>query len=467
MVSNDLLQPASVRLVDLLCGALHVTTSSEGWVRPSRFNPAQFLALTSCMAWHPGLYRQMANTTAGICLRFATDATEVALAVRYDDEPSGTAAVLDNIPQRAEAKRQQAETDLQLVYDLRDYSVEHGPYDGFSVVVDGRPLGASFPQAGVLRASLRDPREDTGDGVVALPGLGQRHEVTIWLPCLRGCTMREIWTNGTYVEPLGKRHRMLVLGDSVGQGFCSGDPALAWPALVADQLGLELVNQSLGGQVFQPTALIAADMDDVEHIVVELGLNYRWERCSPTVVKQDVRGVLFELSKRWSKAHLWVLTPIWFNQKSSPVIKGSCYDLVAQIIGDAARRYGATLVDGSRLMDHSSALFEDGVVHPGAKGHEQMAQRLIDAMIKEVPSLAALNSASEEADVAEEELAEELPLDIQTLDIFEDLDADRGPELSSLEENSVGSEQPLAAHKVAVEDDAVQSIRARKKRRRS
>lgn len=423
MVSNDSLQPAHVRVADLVRGAHDVTTTKDGWLRPCRFAPVQLHALTSCMAWHPGLYRQMARTTAGVCLRFATDATEVSLGVRYDVEPSGTTAVLDNIPKRAAAVRRQADDDAQLVYDLRDHSVAFGPYDGFSVVVDGRVLGAAFPRFGVLRADLRDPQRDPGDGVIALPGLGTRHEVTIWLPCLRGCEVCDLRTNGTYVEPLGERPRLLVIGDSIGQGFCCGDPALSWPAILADQLGLELVNQSLAGQVFQPTSLIAADVPGVKHVVIELGLNYRWERCSSSVVKQDVRGVLIEASHRWSDAHIWIVTPLWFNRNSSPITEGSCYDMVGRIIRDAAQRYDATVVDGLTLMDHNSALFEDGSVHPGAKGHEQIAMRLLERMESEDPSLRAMHDEPVDVDDQEDE-DEDVALPILDEQLIDDEEED-------------------------------------------
>ena len=447
MVSNESLTLANVRIEDLLSGALDIVTLQDGWVRPSRFAQAQLLALTSCMAWHPGLYRQMARTTAGISIRFATDATELALAVRYDEEPSGTSSVLDSIPERAALVRSKADDGAALVYDLRDHSVAYGAYDGFSVVVDGRPLGACFPRFGALHASLRDPKKDPDNGVVALPGLGQRREVTIWLPSLRGCEVRELWTNGTYVDPLPSRKRMLVIGDASGQGFCSGDPACAWPAVVSERLGLELVNQSLEGQVFQPTALLGADVDDVEHVVIELGLHYRWERCSATVVRQDVRGMLNEASRRWGDARLWVLTPIWFNRMSSPVQEGSCYDAVAKIIEDVAPRCAATVVDGLALMDHSSALFADGVEHPGAKGHAQIARRLLERMAQEDPRLRTYVDVEASQEVAK-------------------LPEDEAQELA--EEALPEATKPVAAAKVEVPvaERPTESIRSRKRRRR-
>ena len=65
-----------------LHGALGFTTDKDGWVRPSRFAPEQLRAVGSVRAWHPGLYRQLAVATAGVCLEMETDATRLALEVR-------------------------------------------------------------------------------------------------------------------------------------------------------------------------------------------------------------------------------------------------------------------------------------------------------------------------------------------------------------------------------------------------
>ena len=114
----------------LVHGAVSMVEQDYRWMRPLRFVEEQMRALGSVQAWHPGLYRQMARTTAGVCLEFTTDATEVAVEGLLDDEPSGTSAVLDII-------RQANGVDL--------------PYDGLSADVDGRHLPCRMPDdSGIL-----------------------------------------------------------------------------------------------------------------------------------------------------------------------------------------------------------------------------------------------------------------------------------------------------------------------------
>lgn len=361
---------------DFLHGTVDVLHEADGWVRPQRFFGGQVRALTSCLAWHPGLFRQMAQTSSGASLRFATDASEVAIAVRMDREPRGSASVLAPI----------------------DRGGPRRPHDGVGAVVDGRSVGCALPREvgrplpwiersegmGVVTFMLDDVAGvgiPEGTSIMTIPGLGARHEVTVWLPCLRGCAVRELWCDGTYVEPLPPRPRMLVLGDSIAQGFCADDPAGAWPAVVSEGMGCELLNQSVGGQVFQVSAFPDGGLGDLAHIVVALGANYRWDACPASVVARDARACLGVLARRWPDASTWVLTPTWHDEDRSPSRAGTCWEDVPAAVRTAADAYDMHVVDGLRLMEKRAGLLCDGE-HPNARGHAHIAKRLMAIMNK-------------------------------------------------------------------------------------
>jgi len=77
-----------------LHGALRTEEEAAGLTRPWRMREAGMRALGSCVAWHPGLYKQMGKTSAGMVLRLRTNSLEIALELVWDEEPSGTRAVL-------------------------------------------------------------------------------------------------------------------------------------------------------------------------------------------------------------------------------------------------------------------------------------------------------------------------------------------------------------------------------------
>ena len=112
----------------LLHGAIRLVREADGWVRPWRFSEEQMRALGSCQAWHPGLFRQMARTTAGVCIEFDTDSSEVAVEVSLDEEPPATRSVLGWVDDLAHADPAAA-----------GHAPDDAPsaHDGLSCVSDG------------------------------------------------------------------------------------------------------------------------------------------------------------------------------------------------------------------------------------------------------------------------------------------------------------------------------------------
>lgn len=359
----------SVPAAGLLHGAVTLVERDFRWVRPLRFSDDQLRALGSCQAWHPGLYRQMARTTAGICVEFETDATEVALEVRMDREPAGTRSVLADVDRVA--------------------GTGSALHDGVSFDVDGRHLPCRMPEPGEEFVVLTLPGDDQESelGLQALPGLARTRRVRIWLPALRGCLLRDVICDGTFLRPVARRRHLLVLGDSIAQGFVADDPALSWPSLLASKLGLDVLNQGIGGQVFQPGSLYGlAGVIDPARIVVALGENYRYEPCVARRVSLDIRSYLAEVSRLWPQVPTHVLTPLWHDEQAHASHGMSCHEQVPSLIAThVASHSQMTLVDGLELLDHDANLLADGCEHPGERGNRQVATRLNAVM--RVPGL--------------------------------------------------------------------------------
>lgn len=359
----------SVPAAGLLHGAVSAVEQDFRWVRPLRFSDDQIRALGSCQAWHPGLFRQMSRTTAGVTVEFETDATEVALEVRLDREPKGTRAVLDEVDRACGAGPL--------------------PHDGISFDVDGRHLACRMPEQGEEFVLLELPpsEREAALGLQALPGMARTRHVRIWLPALRGCQVRDVVCDGSFARPVARRRQLLVLGDSIAQGFVSDDPARSWPALLAQRLGLDVVNQGVGGQVFQPGSLFGlAGVIDPARIVVAFGANYRYEPCVARRVSLDVRSYLLEVARLWPQVPTQVVTPLWHDEEASPSHPMSCWEQVPTLIAaHAAPHDQMTLVDGLELLEHDGALLADGAEHPGERGCRQIAMRL-NAVIR-VPGL--------------------------------------------------------------------------------
>lgn len=366
------------RAADFLHGYV-ATETDGGWVRPLRFLPRQVRVLESCMAWHPGLFRQMARTTAGVCLRMRTDATEVALSLRLDP-------VSRWVRSRLRAIEGHEPT---------------APHDGVSCDVDGRHLACVRPEpmegdlpgmpglagASVVSFCLEEPGEAPEEGLQVLPGLGRMREVTLWLPCLVGCRVRDVWCNGMTLEPIARAGELLVLGDDAAQGLFAGDPGLTWPALLSRRLGLDLLDQGLAGQVFQQgTATPLATRQAPSRIVVAYGSNYRHEPCSGTRTQREAASFLAEVAHIWPEVPCQVMTPLWHDERRYASHPRSCFSEVPYLICRAAAPHASmSVADGLTLMDDEPTLLSDAD-RPNARGAAEVAMRSFATMaIAETP----------------------------------------------------------------------------------
>ena len=349
----------SVPAAGLLHGNVNAVEQSHRWVRPLRFSEDQMRSLGSCQAWHPGLFRLMARTTAGICVEFETDSREVALEVRVDAEPKGTRAVLSIIDDKA------GTVDA---------------HDGISADVDRHHVWCGMPSVNDDKVVIELPGNETTDelGLSPLPGMAPTRHVRLWLPALRGCVVKDVIGDGTFIHAVPRRKQLLVLGDSIAQGFVSGDPAHSWPALLSARQGLDLVNQGIGGQVFQPGSLFGlAQFIDPARIVVCFGENYRYEACIARRISPDIRSYLAEVSRLWPQVPTHVLTPLWHDEEAMPSHPMSCHEQVPSLIAmHVTPHEQMTLIDGLELLEHDPALLADGYEHPNERGCRQIATRL-------------------------------------------------------------------------------------------
>lgn len=373
---------------ELVRGAVELEELPYGWVRPWRFSAGQRRALASCLAWYPGIFRQMATCTAGIRLEFETDASEVFIEVRTDREPRATRNVLRGMKP-----------------EVGDANAAH---DGFSFDVDGKhragevrlgPVAGSYAAATAAAAmpgewaagiTLELGELSGRDGLMELPGFGRSHRVCVWLPTLRGCELGRIAGNGTFVRAVegAEEPVLLVLGDSVAQGFTTGDPALAWPPVVSRELGMSLVNQSVGAQVFQESAVapLPASAGTPALVIVALGANYRYGRCNERVVAREIAAYLERVDELWPSVPLVVLKPHVGARKP---VAGSCFERVPALIDDAVARVrrrrmaaGAPAVLSLATPALEERQLSDVDGHPTAAGAAALARFVLGELPK-------------------------------------------------------------------------------------
>ncbi|MFG2943464.1 SGNH/GDSL hydrolase family protein [Streptomyces sp. NPDC048282] len=186
------------------------------------------------------------------------------------------------------------------------------------------------------------------------------------------------------LEPVEPGPLWVVYGDSITQGWSVSAPGLAWPSLVADALGLDLVNLGFAGAARGelPTAdAVAASGADA--VALAWGTNAHTALpTSAAQIAETTRLHLTAVRQGLPEVPLLVVSPI-----------------VRPAAEDVPNRFGATLADLRTAMetavrrfaeeswDHRVALVPgrdlvaaghlvDGV-HPGDEGHRVLAEGVL------------------------------------------------------------------------------------------
>ena len=307
-------------------GAVAWTSEGEAW-QPWRLHPD-----AEGLAYAPELFAR-ARMAAGVRLRLRTDARAITVELELEGDAPGS-------------------VDLVV--------------DGLMTERTSIPPGRTLLEA-VLPARAAD--------------------VELWLP-QHGCTrVRTAELSDAHeavaVGPTGPR--WVAYGSSITQCATSRGPSETWPALVARDLGLDLLCMGFGGQCHLDPVVpgqIGRARPDV--ITACLGINvYGALTFGPRSWPGQVAGFIARLRAECPHAVIVVLSPIGCPaREDTPNATGltlaALRDDVERVAGDLRERGDERLflVSGIELLSpEEGELLVDGL-HPGPEGYHLMAQRL-------------------------------------------------------------------------------------------
>ncbi len=196
------------------------------------------------------------------------------------------------------------------------------------------------------------------------------HEVRLHLPPSRPAQFTRIDLVGaTAAEPLpDKPRRLLCLGDSITQGMEALSPLSPYPTALATSLDAELLNQGIGGHVFD-TAFIDALPFLPDVVTIAYGTNDWTRNLSAEAIQQEAAAFVSCLADAWPRARLALITPLWRACGAERKTAGTLADVRATIaatpLGAAARR--CDIIAGEMLVPNEARYFNDGT-HPNDLG---------------------------------------------------------------------------------------------------
>ncbi len=227
----------------------------------------------------------------------------------------------------------------------------------------------------VSRLAIAPLPDETEMHRAAALGEGEK-QVMIRLP---GITRLQITgltlDDGASVCPVPTRTtKLLLLGDSITQGYDAINPEESYAARLSLALNAEVRNRAIGGEKFSPDYALLRDDFEPDIITVAYGTN-DWSHKGRELL-DDCEGFFRNLRATYPTARIYALLPLWRNDHDHITAFGALTELNPAMRAVIEPIGGITVIDCFDAIPHEQAYFTD-VVHPTAHAHAHYARALI------------------------------------------------------------------------------------------
>lgn len=229
----------------------------------------------------------------------------------------------------------------------------------FDLLVDGVLAG---------RAGGRPMIPGPGRVVLEVPGPKKVKRLTIYLPQNVEIFIQEMNLQSGFFKPAPvPAKKLLAMGDSITQGMEAKHPASTYTALMAQSLGCDLLNQGVGGHIFDGATVDASLPYRPDLITAAYGTN-DWNKYQhPEDFKKACGDFLSALVGAYPKTPICLITPTWRHDLGQTKGTGT-FEEHQNLIKDCAKIHPTlTLLDGRGLVPNHPDYFADGL-HPTDEG---------------------------------------------------------------------------------------------------
>ena len=252
---------------------------------------------------------------------------------------------------------------LEMTTDARTVSFEYkfiwvGSQDSFELAVNNQITEIRY---------VKDLPEE-GKLVWALPE-GEK-DVIIYLPADATVLIRNCEVDGSF-SPARKNEKVLWLGDSITQGFGPLRSAQTYVSVANRLLNYDIINQGIGGYVYDKKSLMKMEGYSPDKIIVALGTNQFG--CE---TMKDVEEYYETLTGIYgTEIPILCISPLWRGDVPDglPTLTRFC----ANVRAIAGRYPNVKSVDGFSLVPHLPEYFLDNL-HPNVLGAETYGRNLVE-----------------------------------------------------------------------------------------
>ena len=254
---------------------------------------------------------------------------------------------------------------LEMTTDAGAISFEYkflweGSPDSFELAVDGQITEIRYvkdlPKEGKLEWKLPEGEKD----------------IVIYLPSDATVLIRNCEIDGSFT-PARKNEKVLWLGDSITQGYGPLRSAMTYVSVANRLLNYDIINQGIGGYVYDKKSLMKMDGYTPDKLIVALGTNQFG--CETMKDVEEYYETLIGIYG--NQIPILCISPLWRGDlpEQIPVLIRFC-DNVKTIAG---RYPKVKVVDWFKLVPHLPEYFLDNL-HPNALGAETYGRNLVEAI---------------------------------------------------------------------------------------
>ncbi len=253
---------------------------------------------------------------------------------------------------------------LEFITTARKVSFEYkvvwiGSKDSLELAIDGL----------LTQIWYVDNMGDEGTITFELPE-GEK-SVTVYLPSDATIWLRNFEIDGEF-RPASKGEKVLWMGDSITQGFGPLRSAHTYVSAAKRLLNYDVLNQGIGGYVYDKNVLMEMEGYHPDKIIVSLGTNQ-----FGTESMKDIEEYYQRLMEIYKDTPVLCITPIWRGDvpDGEPTLIKFC-----QGVKEIAEKYpNVTVVDGFKLVPHLPEYYLDKL-HPNCLGGEIYGRNLVLAI---------------------------------------------------------------------------------------
>jgi len=305
-------------LQDIWFGAYSFEETGDGWLRAFQYTKAQMEYFRSAFDfWYD---RCMATTAK--TLEFTTEAETVSFEYRF---------------------------------------TWTGSQDSFELAADG------------LITEIRYVKDLPEEGKLEWKLPAGKKDVIIYLPADATVELRNCEIGGAYT-PAKKNEKVLWLGDSITQGYGPLRSAMTYVSVANRILNYDVINQGIGGYIYDKKSLMKMDGYTPDKIIVALGTNQFG--CE---TMKDVEEYYETLTGLYGETPVLCVTPLWRGDVPDgfPTLERFCEN-VKKIAG---KYPNVKIADGFTLVPHLPEYFRDNL-HPNELGCETYGRNLVEEIRK-------------------------------------------------------------------------------------